>query len=354
MRSNHGGDIYRNRVTYDFSVNVNPYGMPQSCKRAIIDSLSMASCYPDCERTELREKIAKKELGDSAAAENVILGNGASELIYAACQAILPLQAMVTAPTFKEYETAVRINGGAVLYETLEEKDAFVLTETILDHITEDVELLFLCNPNNPTGQIMSRDFLFKIAARCEETETWFMLDECFLPFMEEEGMFTMKDHLKDYPHLMILKAYTKIYGMAGIRFGYLLSANTELLTMIRGVIQPWNVSIPAQAAAMAALQEDEYVEKTKKLIKDERAYLISEMRRLGVDLIGEPAANYIFFKGEADLADRFLERGILIRSCSNYTGLTEGFYRIGVRSPEENRALIGIWEELKKEETGK
>ncbi|MDO4529458.1 MAG: histidinol-phosphate transaminase, partial [Lachnospiraceae bacterium] len=279
--------------------------------------------------------------------ENVICGNGASDLIYALCQALLPLQAMVTAPTFKEYEAAVRINGGIVLYEDLEESNAFALTESIVDHITDEVELLFLCNPNNPTGQIMSRELLIRIAERCEQTDTFLCLDECFLPFMDDEEDYTMKEHLSEFPHLMILKAFTKIYGMAGIRFGYLLSDNKELLEMIRGVMQPWNVSIPAQTAAMAALEEDEFVRNTKKLIRTEREYLLSEMKKLGVEVIGEPKANYIFFKAADDLAKRFLEKGVLIRSCNNYTGLGEGYFRIGVRQPEANRAFIGILKEL-------
>ena len=321
--------------------------MPESCERAIISSLKNASCYPDCEMTELRAKIAQKELGETATAENVICGNGASDLIYALCQALLPLQAMVTAPTFKEYEAAVRINGGIVLYEDLEESNAFALTESIVDHITDEVELLFLCNPNNPTGQIMSRELLIRIAERCEQTDTFLCLDECFLPFMDDEEDYTMKEHLSEFPHLMILKAFTKIYGMAGIRFGYLLSDNKELLEMIRGVMQPWNVSIPAQTAAMAALEEDEFVRNTKKLIRTEREYLLSEMKKLGVEIIGEPKANYIFFKAADDLAKRFLEKGVLIRSCNNYTGLGEGYFRIGVRQPEANRAFVGILREL-------
>ncbi|MDO4735350.1 MAG: histidinol-phosphate transaminase, partial [Lachnospiraceae bacterium] len=242
---------------------------------------------------------------------------------------------------------AVRINGGIVLYEDLEESNAFALTESIVDHITEEVELLFLCNPNNPTGQVMSRELLIKIAERCEQTDTFLCLDECFLPFMDDEEEYTMKEHLSEFPHLMILKAFTKIYGMAGIRFGYLLSENKELLETIRGVMQPWNVSIPAQAAAMAALEEDEFVRNTKKLIRTEREYLLSEMKKLGVEVIGEPKANYIFFKAADDLAKRFLEKGVLIRSCNNYTGLGEGYFRIGVRTPEANRAFIGILREL-------
>ena len=343
MRSGHGGDIYRNKVLYDFSVNVNPFGMPESCKRAVVDSLSMVSCYPDCIMSVLREKLAVKELGEGAKAENVTLGNGASELIYALCQALRPEVTLVTAPAFKEYEAAAEIAGGRVLYEQLLPEQDFALTDHILEAITTETDLLFLCNPNNPTGQTMSKDLLIRIAERCEETDTFFCLDECFLPFMEEEEVFTMRDRMDGFPHLMILKAFTKIFGMAGLRFGYLLSANEGLLEEIRGVIQPWNVSVPAQAAAMAALEEDAYIQKTKKLITAEREFLLGSLRGMKVDVIGKPAANFIFFRGSSDLAEKLLAKGVLIRSCSNYTSLDEGYYRIGVRSPEENRAFVDI-----------
>ena len=350
MRSNHGGDIYRNRVNYDFSVNVNPYGMPESCREAIIESLDSASCYPDCEMTGLREALAIRELGEHASADNVIFGNGASELIYALCQYLLPIDAMVTAPTFMEYETALRINGANVLYYELKKENNYVLTEEILEVLNPEIELLFLCNPNNPTGQVMPKELLKKICSKCEENETFLCLDECFLPFMDDEDSYTMRDQLEEFPHLLILKAFTKIYGMAGIRFGYLLSENTEVLRGIREVMQPWNVSIPAQAAAFAALKETAFEQETKQLIRQEREWLLGEMKTLGVEVIGHPAANYIFFESAKDLAQRFLKKGVLIRTCSNYTGLGEGFFRIGIRTPEENRALINIWKEIKEE----
>ncbi len=324
--------------------------MPQSCREAVIASLENASCYPDCEIRELREALAHRELGETASADQVILGNGASELIYALCQYLLPIDAMVTAPTFMEYETALRINGANVLYFELKREDAYTLSEDILDALTPEIELLFLCNPNNPTGQIMPKDLLLNICRKCEENEIFLCLDECFLPFMEEEEEYSMREYLSEFPHLMILKAFTKIYGMAGIRFGYLLSENTQLLRGIREVMQPWNVSIPAQEAAKAALNEQEFEQETKVLIRNEREYLLGEMEKLGVDVIGHPAANYIFFESEKDLAERFLKKGVLIRTCSNYTGLGEGFFRIGIRTPEENRAFINIWKEIKEE----
>ena len=347
MRSSHGGDIYRNRVAFDFSVNVNPYGMPDSLSGAIVDSLRNAACYPDPEMTELRTALAEKELGSWAGDGNVICGNGACELIYALCSALKPKAALMPAPTFKEYEAGVEISGGKMVFDRLSENNAFQLTDSILEKITPEVSLLFLCNPNNPTGQAIEKELLMRIAARCEECGTFFCLDECFLPFLREEDSFSLRGQMHSFPHLMILRAFTKIFGMAGIRFGYLLSENAALLERVRSVIQPWNVSIPAQAAAEAALKEDAFVRQTQELIAEERGFLLCRMRALGVEVIGEPAANFIFFKGSKDLQERFLEKGVLIRSCSNFTGLSDGYFRIGIRKPEENRTFVSFLNEI-------
>lgn len=324
--------------------------MPQSARAAVIDSLEMASCYPDTEMEELRSRIAAKELGDGFGKENVITGNGASELIYAMCGALNVKKALVTSPAFKEYEEAVKAAGGEVVYETLSEDKAFAVTESILEKITDDTQLVFLCNPNNPTGCAVEKELLLRAAKRCGETGTYLCMDECFLPFMENEEDFSLKSDIGRLPHLMILKAYTKIYGMAGLRFGYLLSRNEEVLSKIRSTIQPWNISIPAQAAAMAVIDEDGYIEKTKRLIKEEREYLLGELRAMNIEVTGNPAANFIMFREDEKTAGRFLEKGILIRSCDNFTGLDKGYFRIGIRSREENEELIRVWKEIRKE----
>ena len=325
--------------------------MPGSLARAIVRSLRNASCYPDAEMTELREELAKKELGSWAKTEHVICGNGACELIYGLCQALKPALSLMPSPTFKEYENGVLINGGKMVFEELLPETEYRLTDHILEMITPETSLLFLCNPNNPTGQAIEKELLVRIAKRCEECGVYFCLDECFLPFMDDEEAFSMCDQLQRFPHLLILRAFTKIFGMAGIRFGYLLSANTELLEAVRGVLQPWNVSVPAQAAAMQALKEDVFVQRTKTLIWEEREFLLQRMREMGVSVIGEPAANFIFFRGPIDLKERFLKKGVLIRSCSNFTGLSEGHFRIGIKLPDDNQAFLLYLKEILDEE---
>lgn len=343
----HGGDIYRNEAELDFSVNVNPLGMPEESKKAAWEGILSSGAYPDTEGEKLRRKIAGQE---NLSMKQVVLGNGAAELIYAICYALNVKKGLVTAPSFAEYERAVLAAGGKIQYFRLFEDQDFRLSEEILKEITDDCDILFLCNPNNPTGTFIKRELLEKTAERCEETKTYFCLDECFLPFMEEEGKYTMKGMLARFPHLVILRAFTKIYAMAGLRLGYALCSNVSMAEAIREKLQPWNTSIPAQMAGVAALEDEDYLKRTRKLMDEEKAYLLKELPKWGADRIYGHGANFIFFHGREDLGELLLKKKILIRDCSNFPGLSGGFYRIGIGCHEENEALIRCMRQIQEE----
>lgn len=334
----HGGDIYRNNVEYDFSVNINPLGMPEGSLKAAAAGLGLSGAYPDYRGEELCAAIAAAE---QVQKEQVILGNGAAELIYALCHAVRPRRGLVPAPSFQEYEAAVKGAGGSMNFFPLRKENSFLLTQEILQEITEGTDLFFLCNPNNPTGCMTDRRLLMQAAQRCRETGTWFCLDECFLPFSEEEERYTMKHMLEAFPNMIILRAFTKIYGMPGLRLGYALTANQELLRKLRSCLQPWNTSLPAQMAGREALKDGAYLERTRRLIREQRQYLYEELSKGIADEIYESGANFIFFHGREDLKERLLEQKVLIRACDNFPNLTKGYFRIAVRTPEENKELI-------------
>lgn len=337
----HGGDIYRNPAEYDFSVNINPLGMPAESLQAAQRALLLCGRYPDWRGEALCRAIAERE---GVEAEQVILGNGAAELIYALCYFLGPKKALLASPCFAEYEAAVLAAGGEPVFWNLKEEAEFRLTEDVLAAVTEQIGILFLCNPNNPTGSLTDRSLLLKIVEKCEKTNTYFCLDECFLPFLEEEHAWSLKDVLSRYPHLMILRAFTKIYGMPGLRLGYGMTANQELLRGMRSRLQPWNTSIPAQEAGLAALKDMAYLDRTRALVKKEREYLICELQAGLAERVYPSGANFLFFKSRRDLKELLQKQGILIRSCSNYRNLGEGYFRIGIRSHEENRELIRRW----------
>ena len=165
-----------------------------------------------------------------------------------------------------------------------------------------------------------------------------------FFDFMEEPGRYTLKAQLSRYHNLFLLKAFTKRYAMAGIRLGYGITENTELLDAMTQVTQPWNISVMAQAAGIAALKETAYVEEGRQMVFREAKYLKEELQRLGMEVFPSEA-NYIFFHGPENLFEICVEQGVLIRDCSNYPGLTKGYYRIAVKRHEENVKLIEVLE---------
>lgn len=339
----HGGDCYRNRIDYDFSINVNPLGMPQASIEAACQGIRLSGRYPDEKGEALCKALAKKE---GVAKENILLGNGAAELIYALCHSLRPQKALAPAPCFMEYESAILAAGGKMTYYPLAEEKDFDLEEGFLSAITEETEIVFLCNPGNPTGRLIEQQLLWKIALKCEKMGIWLCVDECFLPFMRAEKELSMigKQQLS---HLVVLRAFTKVYGMPGLRLGYACLSSKMLLDKMKASMQPWNTSVPAQMAGIAALQEDEsYLEKTRKLIDEEKKYLLNELSKGLAEKVIPSEANFILFKGRADLQKLLLKEKVLIRDCSNFENLAEGYFRIGIRTHEENVELIRRWKE--------
>lgn len=339
----HGGDIYSQEVKMDYSANINPLGMPKAVVQAAYEGILNSANYPDIHCRKLRESLAFKE---GIEKEHIICGNGAAELIFSLAAAIKPKKALLAAPGFAEYEQALRINGCEIVYYLLKEEQGFELQEDYLEAITPDLDLLFLCVPNNPTGLVSPKEFLDKILDKCRSLNVWMVVDECFNDFLDEDSIYTMKKEIASNDHLFILKAFTKLYAMAGLRLGYGFCSNGKLLEKMADTVQPWNVSIPAQMAGTAALREVGFVENSKALIREERQYLSTKMKELGFRVY-DSKANFLFFFGPENLAQECKKQGILIRDCSNYYGLKDGYYRIAVRTHEENEALIEIMQEI-------
>lgn len=333
----HGGDIYQNRVTLDFSANVNPFGTPQPVKAAIRAAAEEVSCYPDPYCTALRAKLAALH---GVSPDGILTGNGAAELIFSFVQAIRPNTVLLPVPSFAEYETALASTGVKPVFYPLLRENGFAITERILNLITPDTDLIMLCSPNNPTGRSVDRELLLKILERCRKTGTWLFLDECFQDLTDEDKAFSLIGALKESDRVLILKAFTKTYGMAGVRLGYAVSKNRDLLLTMSETVQPWNVSTVAQYAGLAALDCSDWAENARTLFKTEKVYLIKELSALGVSVLPGDA-NFLLLTGVPTLYEQLLLKGILIRDCSNYRGLQKGDVRIAVRTHAENVALI-------------
>ena len=355
MPNEHGGDIYRNHAELDFSTCVNPLGMPDAAAKAAVQGLMRCGAYPDPAAADLRDACAaflnERVCGgrDLIHANMILPGNGAAELIYALVRAISPAEVILLSPGFSEYEAAADTLHAKVRHICLRESEGFRWTPGVFGEFLEIIEsnrkrnntsLVFLCNPNNPTGYCIPRTDIRKIAESCEEAGVYLCVDECFLPFVEG-GPFSMLRDIHNFPHLMILRAFTKIYAMAGLRLGYLVSACLPLLHEIRREIQPWNVSVPAQMAGVKALSDRAYLENSLKLLREEKAYLLAELKKgLAEEIYGHDA-NFIFFKAMPGLKEALLEEAVLIRAFDMAGG---GFYRIGIRTRGENAELVRRW----------
>lgn len=338
----HGGDVYRGDILLDYSANINPLGTPPGVVEAMAAALHTVHHYPDPYCRALVEAIAAHA---SVAREDILCGSGAAELIYAYCAALRPRVAVELAPTFSEYGLAAQQAGCRMERYMLRQENDFLPDEGLLDYIASSgAQVVFLCTPNNPTGQLVPPALLEKVLHLCGEKGIRLFLDECFLDLAE--GGVTMAGLLHRYPQLCILRAFTKSYGMAGVRLGYCLSGDRELLYRMSCAVQPWNVSTLAQAAGVAALAEREFLEESRAIIFKERRWLRERLEALGF-WVCPSSANFLLLRGAAGLDAALRERGIAIRDCSNYHGLAKGWYRVAVRRREENERLIAAMEQV-------
>lgn len=342
----HGGDIYAEEILLDFSANVNPLGTPPGVTKAICEAASHVQHYPDPYCRALTAAIAAHE---GVRQEDILCGNGAAELIYNYCDATRPARVAELAPTFSEYALAARHFGAEVLRYTLPEETWFTLDAGILPFLKEKKpDVLFLCSPNNPTGRTIPRELLEEILALCKALGAHVVLDECFLDFTSRASA---KDLLAENPQLLILKAFTKNYALAGVRVGYCLTENQALLCKMAACQQPWNVSTLAQAAGVAALREGEFFARAKALIPPQREALTRGLLNLGFKVCPSEA-NYLLFRAPVKLDKALRREKIAIRNCENYAGLGAGWYRIAVRRPEENEALLCAMQRAMEEES--
>ena len=344
----HGGDWAGYRAEFgcdalDFSANVSPLGLPAGVAAAITNALPTADRYPDPLCRELRAALAGAE---GVPADWILCGNGAADLIFRLALAVRPRRALLPAPTFAEYEAALQTVGCAVQRVFLREENEFAVTEEFIDAVTPETDIVFLCQPNNPTGQVTPPALVERLVRRCAGCGAVLVVDECFLDFLPDRDAWTVKQLLRDAPQLVILKAFTKLYAMAGVRLGYALCGDAALLEKMRGAGQPWAVSSLAQAAGLAALQETAYADAVRALIAEQRPRMAAGLRALGLRVM-DGQANCLLFRATPDFGEKLRRRGAVVRSCANYPGLDAAWYRTAVRTAEENTRLLQIMGEI-------
>jgi threonine-phosphate decarboxylase len=341
----------------DFSVNVTPLGIPENIQKAMQESLSKAGWYPDDSKYRLKQALSERH---NVPLSKICVGNGASDLIYRTVFALKPKKALVLAPTFAEYESALACVDATVSYYRMNHED-FDVKADLLKQMDDGVDMVFLCNPNNPTGRLIEKALVLAAADRCEAIGAWLVVDECFLEFVRHGEDFSMTGHLSGYSRLLILKSFTKMFGIAGLRLGYLLCGPEGLADRIDKAGCNWNVNCVAEAAGLEALRSQAYEKQVLDYVEAERKWLYERLSGMGFRVI-PGQANYLLFEvlkntgrksGSCEGHEReplgawLLRRGIMIRSCDDYENLDGNFYRIGINTHESNEQLIikiGEW----------
>ena len=328
----HGGNIYSNKVNIDFSVNLNPMGVPVEVKNSLISAMNNISNYPDIMHKGLRESLADLY---NISVDQVAAGNGASELIMAIVRAINPRKVLLVEPGFSGYRFAIDSlqKDCEIIEHELSEDKGFCLDETILDKVTKDIDMLILTNPMNPIGQNISEDLIGRILEKACAMDIEVLLDESFYELSSAYDS-SQKDRYRDildmYPNTWILKSFTKLFAIPGVRIGFLL-AKQDRISKVYKILPEWNVSVLADAAGMECiklLKEGDYLKKSQELIELNRAYLISGLKAAGYTVYGSDTV-FVYLLGESGLYEKLLDQGILIRRG---VGL-DNYYRIAVKT---------------------
>lgn len=342
----HGGNIYdengcTNPDVIDFSANINPLGIPGEVITAAVWSLKQSNIYPDSDCRLLTLKLAEFE---NISKDNILCSNGASDILFRLSYAVKPKKILVTAPSFADYERAGKAAGAEIIYYPLKKENVFNINNDITDIIlSSSPDIVFICNPNNPTGNLTSMNMLKDIAAACESVNSILLADECFLDFVCGADKYSAKALLDRYKNIVILKAFTKIFAVPGLRLGYAMCGDKILIDRMRFHGADWAVSNIAQTAGIAALENGrEYIDRSVGYIDSERKRMMSELAEIGLTVYSS-YANFIFFhcSWNIDLFGELLKQNIIIRNCANFKGLEHGYYRTAVLINEKNKLLI-------------
>ena len=346
----HGGNIHhflRTRETnmpiLDFSANINPLGLSDTVNQSIHNSISNVVHYPDPDCYQLKQTIANFY---QLKVENLIIGNGAVELLYLLCHVIRPRHSLILAPSFSEYERSAKAANSSIHYLFLSEEDDFKINMNQLIKQLVSMEILFIGNPNNPTGNLLSTSEIRQILVAAKQENCYVVVDESFIDFIERDEQYTSRYLLNEFDNLILLQSLTKFYAIPGLRLGF-AAMNEKLIQRLYLAKDPWNVNLLAQSAGVAGLQDIEYQQKSKRFISDNLLIFYRKLAMIKGLKIYQPTVNFILIKllnsgmNAQALKAILMTENILIRDCSNYPGLNDSFIRIAVKSCSENNILL-------------
>ena len=355
----HGSDLEQIEEIYhikkediiSFSANINPLGISGNLRSSLSHQLDAITTYPDREYRELRKCIAAYA---GTQPENIIVGNGSTELISLFIQTYAPKKTLILGPTYSEYEREISLEGGSTLYYPLREEQNFQLdTADLCTHLNDSLDLLVLCNPNNPTSTSISRREMRRILDACLQYGIFVMVDETYVEFTAEEDQVSSVPLTNYYTNLIILRGTSKFFAAPGLRLGYAVTGNRDLIRSVNTRQNPWSISSLAEIAGRLMFQDQEYIRETQSLISGERGRLFSLLDSWDSVTAYRPTANFMLVKilkenVDADqLFDHCIRKGLMIRNCSTFPFLNNRFFRFCFMKPEQNDRLIEAFREL-------
>ena len=382
----HGGNIYKIfrekniKEILDYSSNINPYGIPESLKKRITENLEILERYPDPDYIELRQKLAHLNKVDIS---NIILGNGAIEIIFLFMEVINPKKILIVSPTFGEYERAVkateRVEDSSILgdsnkkkddeksfgkqkieieYFELKESDDFKLNiHNLKNELEKKYDLLIMCNPNNPTGKFLKLSETEEILKECNKYNTKLFIDEAFIDFLEDGIKESIINTKENKQNLFVTRAFTKFFAIPGLRLGYGVYFDKNLEKEISEKKEPWSVNNIAEMAGLTVLDDTKYIEETLKWIEEEKIYMYEKLNEINGIKAYKTEINFITVKIEDKLfskelnvkilREKMLEYSILIRDASNFKFLDGRFFRLAIKNRKNNTRVIEVLKEI-------
>jgi threonine-phosphate decarboxylase len=354
MIQEHGGNLREVSRRYavdedaivDFSSNSNPLGCPAAVRTILRNGVALLSSYPDVHSAELREALAAA-LG--CGPQNIIAGNGSTELIYLIPRAFKPRRALILNPTFSEYEKSLLAAGCAVRSLPLHEDEQFRVSPGEVSGLLDRVDMLFLCNPNNPTGVLMGRDALSALLTGADKKGVLAVVDEAFVDFAPRSSI------VGDIPrrkNLMVLRSMTKFYGIPGIRLGYCVGSS-QMVQQLNRFKEPWTVNALAQKIGSACAADRTFAAETRRFINAERDYLVSQLQSISGLRPWPSSANYLLLQitrsglSSGAVYEKLARQGILLRDCRSFKGMGNRFLRVAVKRRRDNRRLLAALQKV-------
>lgn len=345
----HGGRV-KSGIKLDFSINTNPLGPPPIVYRLIENNLNLIKYYPEEESLSIKSLYAKKR---NIGASNIIFGNGAAELLFLFINTLRPQKIIIPSPSFSEYYIASScITENIVLPLYILKKDEFILPLDKLNEYIDENTLVIIGNPNNPTGTLFCKHELLELLKFLNKKKSYLLVDEAFMDFVQREESTSLIPHIREYNNLFILRSFTKIFNIPGIRLGMGIG-NPDIIGKLEQRRDPWSVNIFAQIIAENLINMEKFIINTKNYIDIERKYLYKilnkNLRKRSVKIF-KTCSNFYLLKfpfSSQIILDFLIKKKIYVRDASNFYGLEDGFIRLAIKKREENLELVRELEKI-------